>query len=380
MKYKGLMIFVFLVVFLAEESNAEVVVRDEIFVLNSAVVQGAAVYLSDIAVVKAAGQDKARLEKLEVARYEAQVIVSVGTFEICQALSGAQINPAGLDIFGASVCQVTFAGVSAVGTADILRPENQVAPGGGLGSAARLYTLADELTTLVGQMASLDAKRLKVDWYCSEKGFLEQAADSNRFKIIPRSSMSLGRVQFDVVDNFQAELNKAKQAIPGWRPGAVSVRGNVQYLCESVVALRSLAAGETITLDDVKILPQRVTSFRNVGLGDVNLVVGQEAARSISAHTIIQTEMIRKQQIIKRKQTVRVVSKVGIVQMSVRGEALGDGGLGDVIPVRLVNSKTIKQGTITGPGVVTVGDETGTAKANQTKDRDRGVSGYARKQ
>jgi len=379
MKYKGLMIFVFLVVFLAEESNAEVVVRDEIFVLNSAVVQEAAVYLSDIAVVKAAGQDKARLEKLEVARYEAQVIVSVGTFEICQALSGAQINPAGLDIFGASVCQVTFEGVTTTGVSTV-RQETKLAQGAGLAPVKRFETLADELTTLVGQMASLDAKRLKVDWYCSEKGFLEQAADSNRFKIIPQSSMSLGRVRFDVVDNFQAELNKAQQAIPGWRPGAVSVRGNVQYLCESVVALRSLAAGETITLDDVKILPQRVTSFRNVGLGDVNLVVGQEAARSISAHTIIQTEMIRKQQIIKRKQTVRVVSKVGIVQMSVRGEALGDGGLGDVIPVRLVNSKTIKQGTITGPGVVTVGDETGTAKANQTKDRDRGVSGYARKQ
>ena len=215
-----------------------------------------------------------------------------------------------------------------------------------------------------------------MDWYCTRKGFLEQAADSNRFKMVPRSTMNLGRVQFDVVDNQQAELNKARQAIPGWQSGMVSVRGNVQYLCESVVASRPLKAGELIAFEDVMILPQRVTSFRNVGVDDVNLVVGREAARSIPATTIIRPEMIRKLQIIKRKQTVRVESKVGNVQMSMRGEAMSDGGLGDVIPVRKMD-KTIIHGTIIGPGVVTVSQEADDVKMDQSSGK--GVTGYARK-
>jgi len=365
-----------MVLVLTATSYSDGVGRDEICVLSSAVVKGAAVYLSDIAVVKSEGLDRTRLEKLEVARYESQVIISVGTFEICQALSKAQINPAALDIFGAGVCQVTFEGVSTTGTTSILRQESQVAQGAGLAPLKPSNTLADELTRMVGELASLEAGRLKVDWYCTRKGFLEQAADQNRFKIVPRSTMNLGRVQFDVVDNQQAELNKARQAIPGWQSGMVSVRGNVQYLCESVVASRPLKAGELIALEDVKILPQRVTSFRNVGVDDVNLVVGREAARSIPANTIIRPEMIRKLQIIKRKQTVRVESKVGNVQMSMRGEAMSDGGLGDVIPVRKMD-RTIIHGTIIGPGVVTVSQEADDVKMDQSSGK--GVTGYARK-
>ena len=115
MKNIILMIFVLMVLVLTATSYSDGVGRDEICVLSSAVVKGAVVYLSDIAVVKSEGLDRTRLEKLEVARYESQVIISVGTFEICQALSKAQINPAVLDIFGAGVCQVTFAGVSTTG-------------------------------------------------------------------------------------------------------------------------------------------------------------------------------------------------------------------------------------------------------------------------
>ncbi|MCP4707759.1 MAG: flagellar basal body P-ring formation protein FlgA [Planctomycetes bacterium] len=376
MKCKGLMLFVFMILVMTAMSNTEAVGRDEIRVLSSAAVKTGPVYLSDIAVVKAEGLDKSRLEKLIVAQYESQEIISVGVFEICQALSQAQINPAALDIFGAGACQVTFEGVTTTGVGK-KRQETQIAQGAGLTPVKQVHTLADELTRIVGEMASLDAGRLKVDWYCTRRGFLEQASEANRFKIVPRSTMNLGRVQFDVVDNHQADLNKVKQAAPGWQPGTVLVRGNVQYLCESVVASRPLKAGDVIAFEDVMVLPQRVTSMRNVGVDDVRLVVGQEAARSISVNTIIHPEMIRKLQIIKRKQTVRVESKVGAVQMSMRGEAMGDGGLGDVIPVRTVINKKIIHGRIIGPGLVTVSQETDDVKMNQTSDR--GVFVNARK-
>ena len=275
MKNISLIIFVLLVLALTARSNSDAVGRDEICVLSSAVVQGAAVYLSDVAVVKAEAEDKARLEKLEVARYESQAIISVGTFEICQALSRAQINPAAWDIFGAGACQVTFAGVSDKGTTGIDKADVGIGQTTGLEAEKRFNTLADELTKTVGQLAGLDAGRLKVDWYGTPKGFLEQAADQNRFKIIPRSTMNLGPVQLEVVDNHPAELNKTGPAGIGGPTGTVSVRGNVQYLCESVVATRPLAAGERIALEDVKTMPQRVTSFRHVGVDDVSLVVGQ---------------------------------------------------------------------------------------------------------
>ncbi|MCP4711164.1 MAG: hypothetical protein GY869_21295 [Planctomycetes bacterium] len=57
---------------------------------------------------------------------------------------------------------------------------------------------------------------------------------------------------------------------------------------------------------------------------------------------------------VKAGQTVRVESKVGSVTVCRDGVAMGGGELGDVIRVRTVNNEAIIDGTISGPGEVTI--------------------------
>jgi flagella basal body P-ring formation protein FlgA len=125
-------------------------------------------------------------------------------------------------------------------------------------------------------------------------------------------------------------------------------------LCESVVTTRALQPGDVITSDDVKLMSRRINNYRDVGIDDFKAVIGQEVARSISAHTIVLPAMIRKIKLVKRNQMINIHSAVGQVHITVQGKALSDGGYGETIPVRFGAHKTVVRGQITGSGAVTI--------------------------
>jgi flagella basal body P-ring formation protein FlgA len=214
---------------------------------------------------------------------------------------------------------------------------------------SEVFTLANQLTRLVAQMSGLDEAKLKIEWRCGAPEFLDQAAEKERFKIKPQSTVTLGEVRFEVVDSQAGdEVEQRSQTM-------VRVRGMVQLICESVVATRALAPGEVITEKDVKLMTRRVSSYRDLGLTDIREVLGQEVARSITPDSVIKPALIRKLMLVKRNQKINVHSRVGSVQIDVQGTALESGAYGDVIRVRFDNqNRTIIHGHIAGPGMVMV--------------------------
>ena len=310
--------------------------------------------LADVADIKIQDPDqKSRLESLVIAQYPQPVTgVSIGEFDISRALAQANMNPAAVCIYGASSCRLTFHDTAPV----VSVPTLEAQPNDTFKKSAKppeYQTLADQLTQAVVRLSGMDVNKLKVQWNCTQPKLLDQKADKQRFVITPRSTATLGEVRFEVMD----------QGIPGENQGlsgsigsakSFQVYGRVEYLCQSVVARRCLKPGEVIRAGDVELRPRRVTSYRDIGVSDLDAVLDQEVARTIAAQGIVLPSMIRKLQIVKRRELVDVYSRVGSVEVKVTGNALENGAYGDTISVSFGKQKTIIQGKVTGPGEVTV--------------------------
>ncbi|KPK77639.1 MAG: hypothetical protein AMJ79_02540 [Phycisphaerae bacterium SM23_30] len=331
--------------------------KDEIFLRKSVALDAGPIRLADVALVKSQEQQKARLDNLIVGRFTVNdKDILVGNFEICRALAQAQINPATVDIFGASYCRVMVKNAQQVKKVEV-DPENEVAQSAVNRKTEQQQTLADELTRTVAQLTGFDMARLKIDWRCNQKGFLQRPTEKNRFKIVPRTVITLGNICFDVVDNQQkgSRLDTKKSSPVEGGSAAVAVYGYVQLLCESVTTIRRLQMGEVITAADVKFMPRRISNYRDLGITNMDAVIGQEAARAIPPRTVVFPNMIRKLQLVKRDQDIKVHSKAGQVQVTLRGKALAGGGFGDEIMVRCGKNKVMVRGVVTGLGEVTIG-------------------------
>lgn len=341
----------------------------EIRIRPAAEVRSGAVCLQEIADIQCENQElKDRLANLIIAGQQPDGgELVLGTLEITAALAQAQIHPAGIDIYGASQCRVKTN--CAEQTADLpsipLIPQKEPAvlsiPESILSEPSSQepnddmagITLSDQLTDTVAQMMDLDKASLKIEWQCKDPSWLQQRAGSDRFKIVPLSPIRLGQIQFAVTDLSLREPENRRQG----DPGRCKVSGKVEFLCESVVAAQALRPGQVITPEMVKRMPRRVTSFREVGITDLDYVVGQEVARAVSENELVLPGMIRKVQLVKRNEYVDVIAKVGQVEIRQRCKALAGGAYGDVILVRDETNKRTVQGRITAARQVNVMEE-----------------------
>jgi len=327
----------------------------EIRLRRSAAISGENICLGDVAEVKAEQlETQKRLESLVITQSaQNSDNATVGRFEIIRALSRANIAPAGVDIYGASHCRLEFESTKRAETGDT--EERADSPETKIAESDAGATLKDQLNEAFAQFSGLPLEKLKIEWYCNDLHFLHSGADQERFQIKPCSAATLGQVRFKVVDKQQTSDLSTVLA----QRRVVPVRGRVQYLCESVVARRMLPVGHVITARDVKLMPRRVSSYRDIGVTDIKQFVGQETARSIPAHALIRPSMVRKVTLVKRNDLVNVCSRSSCIEITLKGKALGEGAYNDTITVSYGPNKTLVRGRVTGPGEVTIGEGAG---------------------
>ena len=319
-------------------------------------------------IVSADADEKKLLEELIVMRLSAGMLnASLGVAEIERALSRAGIQPGRLDIFGAKQCALRVVEVKEAAEPEISKWESSVEierpivkpalvedPVGPIevGLPDGVFTLADELSRQVARMSGFDADRLKIDWSCEREPLvLKEVSSPGRYKVLPRTPVSLGRVIFDVIERGVG-TEKSVSTLRG--KGMYRIEGRVYYLCESVVAVRSLLAGESIGPEDVAMKLRRVESLRDVGIEKKEMVVGQEVIRAVAANVVITPRMIRKIELVRRNDSVDVHYRSGRISVSFRGKAKASGGYGDKISVYDMINKTTVQGWISGAGRVNV--------------------------
>ncbi|MHB9784654.1 flagellar basal body P-ring formation chaperone FlgA [Stenotrophomonas maltophilia] len=137
----------------------------------------------------------------------------------------------------------------------------------------------------------------------------------------------------------------------GWRLFVpVKVRRNQTVL----VLARGIAAGETLTAADISTAQRDAARIAGAVLADPNAAIGRIARRPLQAGTLLSSNDLVTQRLIKRGDNVALVSRRGSVEVRIAGRAMGDAGENERISVENLSSRRIVQGTVDARGDVIV--------------------------
>jgi flagella basal body P-ring formation protein FlgA len=144
-------------------------------------------------------------------------------------------------------------------------------------------------------------------------------------------------------------------------PGSAAARrlplrftGTVTELVPTATLARSIKAGEVIKASDVVLGRKPKLEVGAETIATADQAVGLAAKSALRAGQSLRPSDLVKAQVVPRNETVTIVYTVPGVALTVRGKAAEGGALGDVINVVNVQSNRTIQGTIIGPGRVSI--------------------------
>ncbi len=148
--------------------------------------------------------------------------------------------------------------------------------------------------------------------------------------------------------------NAVEVRCEGDRPWSIYVTVDVARFAEVVVSTRGLLRGAVIGSDDVVLARRRISSARLDYLSDAATAVGRVATRAIGPDQILGAANVMLPRLVKRGDEVTIASVGSAISVRVRGQALKDGGLGERVSVRNLNSKRVVEGVVNADGMVVV--------------------------
>jgi flagella basal body P-ring formation protein FlgA len=144
-------------------------------------------------------------------------------------------------------------------------------------------------------------------------------------------------------------------------PGHAAVRisllrysGSIVETFEAAVPTRAIAAGETLNKTNLVIARRPKSEFSADAVFEPAQAVGHTARRGLRPGQVVRMSDLSKAEVIRRNEDVTISYRVPGIMLSMRGQALETGAVGDVINVLNVQSKKTIRATIAGPGSVTV--------------------------
>lgn len=165
---------------------------------------------------------------------------------------------------------------------------------------------------------------------------------------LPAHSQLAGRVRVDVALYAQQE-----------RRAIVPVYFDVQLQGEVAVAKRRIEAGETLNADNLH-ADRRAINSRAAVPTYQECLAGQRAKRVLApGQVLVRTDLdvatAESPVLIRPRDLLRIVTRVGAMQISTSGEALQEGKAGQIIRVRNTSSNRIIQARVVERGIVEVG-------------------------
>lgn len=134
-----------------------------------------------------------------------------------------------------------------------------------------------------------------------------------------------------------------------------SVSGRVFKLAMVPVPIRRIDQGEVIGQSDIEWQPMREQGLGRTALtGDTSSVVGMAARRALSPGSVLRASDVEAPILVERRTTVLVVLQTPQMTLTMQGRALDRGALGESVRVENLQSKRIVEGTVSGPGKVTI--------------------------
>ncbi|MFQ6550777.1 flagellar basal body P-ring formation chaperone FlgA [Aestuariibius insulae] len=119
---------------------------------------------------------------------------------------------------------------------------------------------------------------------------------------------------------------------------------------ETVVATRTIRATDVITASDVELLTVTTADAAD----HVDLVIGMEARVALYAGRPIRPADVGPPAIVDRNDLVPLVFQSGALTITTEGRSLGRGGVGDVIRVMNLSSRTTVTAKLSQKGIAYV--------------------------
>lgn len=145
--------------------------------------------------------------------------------------------------------------------------------------------------------------------------------------------------------NFDELQNKFSAKVEVFADGksvaTTQLQGKYYVLGEVLVPERNINKGEIIAPEMLKAIKVRMNRIKPANLIDVSALVGREAKRVLREGKIVNDKDVGKVILIKKGEIVTSVYRTPKMQISAKVEALAEGGKGDKIEVRNVNSKKV---------------------------------------
>ena len=207
--------------------------------------------------------------------------------------------------------------------------------------AARTVTAKDIearlLRALGGQIGASDLKDLSVSF----------DGEVRPFHVEPTTDPSIARLSYDPRSRrFDVTFDVPARA---GRRTPLRMTGALVETVEAVVTLRNIPQGEVIKAGDVMI--ERRPKTEVIAIEEV---LGFAAKHALRAGQVMRAIDVTKPELVARNETVTITYEAPGMVLSIRGQAMEGGALGDVISVTNVQSKRTLQATVTAPGRVTV--------------------------
>ena len=122
-----------------------------------------------------------------------------------------------------------------------------------------------------------------------------------------------------------------------------------------LVLARGVASGETIAADMFTVEERDTGRIAGAALADPSQAVGRAARRTLMAGSVLTGNDLVAARLVRRGDTISLVSRQGGVEVRMTGRALADGGENERVSVENLSSRRVVQGVVSAQGDVIVG-------------------------
>ena len=150
---------------------------------------------------------------------------------------------------------------------------------------------------------------------------------------------------------------QARVSVPGsvaMRLKPVRITGQLVETIEVVLPKRAIARGETLSRDDIIVERRPRDGLASELIADARGAVDKVARRALAVGMPLRTADVQREEIIGKGDLVTIVYETPGLTITMRGKAGEAGAMGDVVSVTNPQSKRVLQGTVSGPGRISV--------------------------
>jgi flagella basal body P-ring formation protein FlgA len=113
------------------------------------------------------------------------------------------------------------------------------------------------------------------------------------------------------------------------------IRYRVRVMGDVIVARTAIKRRDPVTEDLITVERRELTSLRGEPRRRLEELAGRRAVRGMPAGAVITSELLEAVPVVLKGDVFQAVSRVGLVESAAQVIAQGDGGIGDVIRVRI---------------------------------------------